>query len=160
MTAVAYRVDGRMLHGQICTAWGRTLHIDEYIIVNETVANNPMQVTLLELAAMGTTVTVCSPKDAAEKMKNSDFSGNHPMFVFKYIQDAAEFVKEGCKIDELGIGGMYDEAGKNKVKYEMNLFVNDEDKECLKFLDSQGIRMTFQIVPEYKAKMVKDLVKY
>jgi len=41
MAIVKYRVDSRMLHGQTAAAWGKVLHVDEYIVINEKTASNP-----------------------------------------------------------------------------------------------------------------------
>ena len=50
--------------------------------------------------------------------------------------------------------------GTGQVKYEASLFVNDEDKEAFRYLDSEGITLSHQIAPEYPKKSVKSLVKY
>jgi len=160
MAVVQYRVDGRMIHGQIRSAWGPYLHVDDFIVVNEKTANTPMQVTLLELAASGDSVMACSPAKAAEVLKSGEFQGDRTMVVFKYIQDAVDVVKLGVKIDEIGISGIYDVPGANKKKYDKNLFLGDEEIAAMRYLDSQGVKMVMQIVPDYTAKNVKDLVKF
>ncbi len=160
MAIVKYRLDSRMLHGQTCAAWGATLHIDEYIVVNEKTANDPMQVTLLQLAAMGKEVAIVSPVDAKQIFDDNDFLGDRTMVIFKDILDAVEIVKLGYHIDELSIGGMFDEAGRERKKYEACLFVSEKDKEAFRYLESQGVKLVLQIVPDYKEKLVKDLVKF
>lgn len=160
MAIIKYRVDSRMLHGQTSAAWGKVLHIDEYIVVNEATANDPMQVTLLELAGAGNEVSVVSPEAAKEIFDTDDFYGNRTMIVFKTIDDAVEIVKLGYHIDELSIGGMFEEKGRNRVQYEKCLFADDHDIECFRYLDSQGVKLVYQVVPEYKEYKVKDLVKF
>lgn len=160
MAIVKYRVDSRMLHGQTAAAWGKVLHIDEYVVVNEAVANDPMQITLLQIAGTGSEVTVCSPKDAFDLFENGDLEGDKTMVVFKTIDDAVELVELGYKIDEVSIGGMFEEKGRNRKQYEKCLFVDEHDIECFRILDSHGVKIVHQVVPEYKESNVKDLVKY
>ena len=82
------------------------------------------------------------------------------MVVLKEIKDVVELVKLGYKFDELVISGMYKKEGTGQVKYEASLFVNDEDKEAFRYLDSEGITLSHQIAQEYPKKSVKSLVKY
>jgi len=160
MAIVKYRVDSRMLHGQTCTAFGRFLHIDEYIVINEKVSTDHMQRTLLELAAMNSSVSICSPAEAKKLIENNELYGTQTMVVFKDIQDAVELVKLGYHFDELCIGGMFAEAGRNRIKHAICLFVDDEDIKAFRYLEDQGIELTHQVVPDYKASSLKDLVKY
>lgn len=160
MAILKYRVDSRMLHGQTAAAWGKVLHVDEYIVVNEAVANDPMQKTLLSLAAMGNKLQVLSPKAAYDVLSNNGLKGKKTFVVFKTIDDAVELVQCGWKIDQLSIGGMFEEAGRNRVQYEKCLCVDEKDIECFKYLESQGVDLVHQVVPEYKESKVKDLVKY
>ncbi len=160
MSVVKYRLDSRMLHGQTCAAWGAILHVDEYLVVNEKTAKDPMQITLLELAAMGNELRVVTPEEAMEILEDEDFYGDRTMVIFKELDDVAEIVRLGYKLDEISIGSMIDIPGKNRKKYESNFFVGPEDIENFKYLDSKGVRSIVQIVPDYKPKAVKDLVKY
>ena len=160
MAIVKYRVDSRMLHGQTAAAWGKVLHVDEYIVINEAVANDPMQVTLLELAGTGCEVAVVSPSDAKQIFDDEDFYGDKTLVVFKTIDDAVELVELGYQIDEISIGGMFAEKGRDRVQYEKCLFVDEHDKECFRILESHGVKLVHQVVPEYKESKLKDLVDY
>ena len=160
MAIVKYRVDSRMLHGQTAAAWGKVLHVDEYIVINEKTANDPMQVTLLSLASTGSKLQVLSPANAYDVLSNGKFKGNKTFVVFKTIDDAVELAKLGWKMDQISIGGMFEEKGRDRKQYEKCLFVDDHDIECFKYLESEGVELVHQVVPEYKESKVKDLVKY
>ena len=160
MSVIKYRIDSRMLHGQTAAAWGKVLHVDEYIVVNEKVANDSMQVTLLSLASAGNKLQVLSPAKAFEVISNEKFKGKKTLVVFKTIDDVVETVKCGLKIDQVSIGGMFEEKGRDRKQYEKCLFCDDHDIECFRYLESEGIDIVHQVVPEYKESKVKDLVKY
>lgn len=149
-----------MLHGQTAAAWGKVLHVDEYIVVNEKVAKDSMQVTLLSLASAGNKLQVVSPEKAFDIISNEKFKGKKTFVVFKTIDDVVETVKAGLKIDQVSIGGMFEEKGRDRVQYEKCLFVDEHDKECFRYLESEGVDLVHQVVPEYKESKVKDLVKY
>lgn len=160
MAITKYHVDGRMLHGQTCTAFGRVYNIDEFVVINEKTSKDPMQITLLQLASMGTPVTICSPAEAKDIFENNELVGSRTMVVFKNIEDASEIVNLGYQIDELSIGGMFAEKGRDRVQKAICLFVDDEDKKHFKMLADKNVKITHQVVPEYKASLLKDLVDF
>lgn len=159
MTVIQYRLDGRMLHGQVSN-FARSLNIDEFVVVNEKTAQDPTQVMLLELAALNADVDVVSPRQALELLNSSELDDYRVMVVFKQIEDAVELVELGYEMDELCISGMYASDRENKVKVEACLFVGEQDREAFRFLEEHGVLLTHQISPEYNKKRVRDLVQY
>ena len=159
MTVIQYRLDGRMLHGQVSN-FARSLNIDEFVVVNEKTAQDPTQVMLLELAALNADVDVVSPRQALELLNSSELDDYRVMVVFKRIEDAVELVELGYEMDELCISGMYASDRENKVKVEACLFVGEQDREAFRFLEEHGVLLTHQISPEYNKKRVRDLVHY
>ena len=159
MAVIRYRLDGRMLHGQVSN-FARSLNIDEFVVVNEKTAQDPTQVMLLELAALNADVDVVSPRQALELLNSSELDDYRVMVVFKQIEDAVELVELGYEMDELCISGMYASDRENKVKVEACLFVGEQDREAFRFLEEHGVLLTHQISPEYNKKRVRDLVQY
>lgn len=159
MAVIQYRLDGRMLHGQVSN-FARSLNIDEFVVVNEKTAQDPTQVMLLELAALNADVDVVSPRQAFELLNSSELDDYRVMVVFKQIEDAVELVELGYEMDELCISGMYASDRENKVKVEACLFVGEQDREAFRFLEEHGVLLTHQISPEYNKKRVRDLVQY
>lgn len=160
MAIKQYRVDYRMLHGQVVTAYGRVFGIDEYIVINEVISKDELQVSLLEMAAMLASVRVVSPKEAYEIISNADFNGKNILIVFREVEDAVELVELGLKIDAIQIGGMFAKKDRNRKQYDVALFADEQDKEAFRTLDAHGVDLTFQVVPDYREKKLKDLVKY
>ena len=71
MAVIQYRLDGRMLHGQVSN-FARALNIEEFVVINEKTANDPTQVMLLELAALNAEVDAVSPQDAYELLTSDE----------------------------------------------------------------------------------------
>ena len=159
MAVIQYRLDGRMLHGQVSN-FARSLNIGEFVVVNEKTAQDPTQVMLLELAALNADVDVVSPRQALELLNSSELDDYRVMVVFKQIEDAVELVELGYEMDELCISGMYASDRENKGKVEACLFVGEQDREAFRFLEEHGVLLTHQISPEYNKKRVRDLVQY
>lgn len=159
MGVLQYRLDGRMLHGQV-RHFASQLNIDYFVVVNEATANDDTQVMLLELAALNAEVEVLSPEEAFDVLDSGELDDYRVMVVFKEIYDAEELVKLGY--DEMGklvISGMFQNKEATKEHCGPSLFVDARDKAALKYLLDKGVELTHQISPEYAEKQVKDLVK-
>lgn len=155
-----YRVDNRMLHGQVITAYGRSYGIDEYIVVNEEISKNDLQISLLEMAAMMAKVRVVSPKELVEIVKTNDLKGTSTLVVFKEIEDAVESAENGLTMEALQIGGMFSREGRDRKKYDVALFADEQDKSAFRKLEDMNIDLSFQVVPDYRAKKLSSLIKY
>lgn len=159
MAVIQYRLDGRMLHGQV-RHFASNLNIDYFVVVNEATANDDTQVMLLELAALNAEVEVLSPEEAYDVLDSGELDDYRVMVVFKEIYDAEEMVKLGYdQMDKVVISGMFQNKEGTKENCGPSLFVDEKDKAALKYLLDKGVTLTHQISPEYAEKQVKDLVK-
>jgi PTS system mannose-specific IIB component len=149
-----------MLHGQVVSAFGRVYGIDDYIIVNEKIANDEFQVSLLEMAALGSVVRVVSPSDLVTIIKDEDFQGQNTMVVFKEIDDAALAVKAGLPLTSLRVGGMFSKKGRERKQYDLALFADQADLDNFRILEDAGVKLVFQLNPDYQEKALSSLVKY
>lgn len=160
MSIIQYRLDSRMLHGQV-SSFARSLNINQFVVVNEKTANDDTQIMLLELAALNSEVEVLSPADAVELLDSDELENSRVMVVFKEIFDVVEVIKLGyTEMKECVISGMYAKDKENKMKAEACLFVDDKDKEAFRFIEDHQVVLTHQISPEYNKKYVHDLVKF
>ena len=156
MAILQYRLDGRMLHGQVST-FATYLRIDHFIVVNEKIANDDTQVMLLELAAIDASVDVVSPEDAFDLIEEEDDSDDRTMVVFKEISDLKEMVEKGFTCDEVDISGVYARGDREKVA--ACFFLDAQDREDLKYIMDKGIKLYHQIQNDLKKQDVADLVK-
>lgn len=160
MSVIQYRLDGRMLHGQVSN-FARALNIDYFVVVNEMTAKDETAIMLLELAALNAEVEVLSPQDAFDLLNSDELEDERVMVVFKEIEDAEKLVRSGYdQMDELVISGMYQDKDNSKTKYEASLFVDDQDRKAFRYLEDHQVTLTHQISPEYQKKLVKDLVEF
>ena len=66
MSVVFYRIDDRLVHGQIMTAWAKVLDIDRIIVVDDLTAQNSFLAQVMRLSVPdGFEVQVCSGSDGA-----------------------------------------------------------------------------------------------
>ena len=64
------RVDDRLIHGQVMTAWMKLLPAKEIIVIDNKVAKDEFMITVLEMAApTGVKVKVFTEEKAAEVLQ-------------------------------------------------------------------------------------------
>ena len=77
-----YRVDDRLIHGQVVVGWGRFLKINSILVCSERVADDELARTMMEMGAPADVkVEVLRPKEAAAPSPNappSCFSKRRP----------------------------------------------------------------------------------
>lgn len=150
MSVLQYRLDGRMLHGQVST-FATYLNIDHFIVINEAVSQDDTQVMLLELAAINATVDVVGPEEAIELIEEDD-EEDRTMVVFKEITDLKEIIELGFIPKEVNISGVY--SRDDRVKVDACFFLNNKDREDLKFIMDSGVQLWYQIQNDLKKENV------
>lgn len=161
MSIMMYRVDGRMLHGQVIATFAKALSLDSYVVVNEEIATSPKKIEVLKLAVPHEAkLAVYSSAQFALAMKNGELTGQHLCIVFRYLQDAIDSVNLGVSIDKLMIGGMFQRIGKEAENLGIALMVSSEDKNGFRELAAKNIELTYQVSYFNKEIPLKEVVNY
>ncbi len=161
MAVEMFRIDERMLHGQVMTTFSKVLNIDEYIVVNTEVSKDEQQRALLELALPpGADFDVVSPETFAKIDKENDYWGEHTFVVFRYLEDCLAAIKAGAVVKKLTVGGMYSRGREGEVKEEIALFVADSDRALFRELESLGVELEYRVSFYNNPVPLKNVVKY
>ena len=151
-----YRVDGRLLHGQVVVSCTRTYHPTEIVVANDDAATDEFQRTLLEFAAPPEIkLYILTVEETARYILEEKL--DKAIVVVKTPEDAMKLVEQGVKINEINIGGMYYEP--NKKQYAKALFVDDKDVEILKNLKEKGVYSYYQMATQDPKEDIWKLIK-
>ena len=163
MAVLLYKLDERMLHGQVVSTFGRVLKPDEFIVVNEATSKDEEQKTLLELALpAGAEFDIVSPKTYAKIDKDNDYWGNKTFVVFRRIEDVVESIENGATIPWLNCAGFYQDpkASEEQTNYGINLWVTASDKKALRWLEDHGVELKYQVSHTTTPCALSAKVKY
>lgn len=153
---VLTRIDDRLIHGQVITAWSKITAATRIVVVDDGVAKDPFMAKVLKIAAPSTVkVEVYSIKEAAEVLKGED-TGEKVIVLVKYPVTVLELVKLEVGIKELNVGGMG--ASKGRKSFYKNISVSQEEKDIFKELIDKGLDISIQIVPDAKKIDVAKLI--
>lgn len=144
---VLARIDSRLLHGQVATAWSKSVNPTRIIVVSDNVAKDNMRSTLIKEAAPAGIKAHVIPVDQMIKIAKDDkhFGGERALLLFETPQDAKRAIDGGVPIKSLNVGSMAHSAGKaqpNKV-----LAFDQNDIDTFRALEKEGVEMDVRKVP-------------
>ncbi len=146
MELALVRVDNRLIHGQVSTAWVQQLRIDKIIVVNDKAATNPTEKAVLKMAKPRTikSLEILTVKQAAEMIK-TDKSKDRVMVIGQNPRDIKGLMDNGVEINEVNLGNMH--GGPGKTILDDCIAADDEELEILKEWNAKGIKMFSQMTP-------------
>jgi len=152
------RVDQRLLHGQVAVNWVSNVGATSILIANDEIMDNEMGKMALKMAKPnGINLAIRSVEQGAALL-NDERSKNISIFVIvKTIDDAVRITAMTKEIKKVNIGGMKKKEGSKLIAAAV--YVNDEDIENLKKLQTQVDEVEFRMVPSDSAKKLDDVIK-
>lgn len=152
-----WRIDDRLIHGQVATRWTKETGVKRIIVVNDNVVKDKTRATMLKQAVPpGVTAHVVSVDKMMRVYNNPEYAGDKVMLLFTNPSDALELVRRGVPIKSINIGGMAYKEG--RVMLDMSVSVDEKDIEAFKELDSRGIEMEVRKVASDKKVPVLQLI--
>ena len=152
---VLTRVDNRLVHGQVVTAWLQHAGANLIIVPNDDIAENKTRQSLMNLAVpTGTQIRYFSIQKTCDVIYKAAPRQLIALIV-ETPQDVLRLVKGGVPIKKLNIGNMHMAAGKKQITKA--ICVNEDDINTLKELKKLGVTIEAQRVP---TESIEDIFKY
>lgn len=146
MDVVLIRIDNRLIHGQVSTAWVQQHRIDHLIVANDAAARNPMEKSVLKMAKPRTvkSLDVLTVAEAAKLIKN-DKSRDRTMVVTRVPQDVKGLIENGIEVKEIYVGNMHGAPG--KVQLDQCVAADEQELATLRGFSAAGISLISQMTP-------------
>jgi len=149
------RLDSRLLHGQVATAWTKEVAPDRIIVVSDAVAKDTLRKSLIEQAAPpGVKANVVPIDKMAEVVKDPRFGDTKAFLLFEKPDDVVEAMEKGVEIKSLNVGSMAHSTGKTMVNNVLSMDQHDVDD--FKWMQQHGVTFDVRKVPaDSKADLFK-----
>lgn len=158
MPILLFRVDDRLVHGQVVIGWGRPLSVERVILVDDAVAESPWEQDLYRMAAPdGLTVTFATldhaslmlPEWAADPSRTIVLTGDLQAMVALHQAHPSH-------VEAINLGGIHHQPGRTeKLRY---LYLGAEEQAALEALHLTGATVTAQDLPTSPAVPLEDLL--
>lgn len=144
---VLTRIDDRLIHGQVMTAWVKTTKATRIIIVDNAVAQDDFLKKILTMAAPpGISVEVYGIEDGASALKEDSPEDEKIVVLTKVPNTVEALVDNGVDIKDIVVGGIGAAPGRKKL-YK-NISISEEEKQCFLNLIEKNVEVNIQIVPD------------
>lgn len=155
---VLARVDSRLLHGQVATAWTKSVNPSRIIVVSDAVAKDDLRKKLIEQAAPpGVKANVIPVDKMIEVSKDPRFGNTKALLLFENPQDVLRAVEGGVDITEVNVGSMAHSVG--KVVVSKVLSMGTDDVKTFEDLKERGIKFDVRKVPNDSRDNMDEILR-
>jgi D-glucosaminate PTS system EIIB component len=145
VSLVLYRVDDRLIHGQVVVGWGQPLDIGFIVLVDDQVADSEWE---QELYRMGTPpemdVYFHSVDDAARILPKYEADERPGILLTGDLESMLRLVKQ-AGVREVNVGGIHHRGDRRqRLRY---VFLSAQEEKLLREIENQGATVTAQDVP-------------
>ncbi len=141
-----FRVDERLIHGQVATVWVNSLGCNRIIVANNEALQSEMQISALKLACpTAVKLSILSVEKAAININDGKYDGDTVFLITKNIKDCKKLLDLGLKIGSVNVGNQAHKEGQTKIKNSVSL--SAEDIAVCRDIIASGVKVTAQMLP-------------
>ncbi|WP_055070325.1 mannose/fructose/sorbose PTS transporter subunit IIA [Clostridium massiliamazoniense] len=156
---VLTRIDSRLLHGQVATAWTKAMKPTRIIIVSDDVAKDELRKKLIQQAAPPGVKAHTVPVSQMIKLAKDDkhFGGQRALLLFENPEDLLRAVEGGVPIKTVNVGSMAHSPG--KVQPNKVLAFSQRDVDAFNKLKDIGLNFDVRKVPNDSKGNMNEILK-
>jgi PTS system mannose-specific IIB component/fructoselysine and glucoselysine-specific PTS system IIB component len=158
-----YRIDDRLIHGQVVVGWGRPLDIGFIVLVDDEVAASDWE---QELYRMGVPpemdVHFVSVDDAARHFQEYKADPRPGILLtgdiatMRRLVDAVVGNQGNGAVRQVNLGGLHHRPGRQqRMRY---VFLTTDEERALRDLAARGVAVTAQDVPATRPVPLDDVL--
>jgi PTS system mannose-specific IIB component/fructoselysine and glucoselysine-specific PTS system IIB component len=153
-----YRIDDRLIHGQVVVGWGQPLNLGFIALVDDEVAGSEWE---QELYRMGVPpemdVYFATPDDASRMLEEWRRDPRPGILLTGDIDTMRRLIELSPSIKTVNLGGIHHRAGRTlKLRY---VYLSPQEEEALRALERSGVAVTAQDVPSARAVPLEDVLR-
>ncbi|MDO4378636.1 MAG: PTS sugar transporter subunit IIB [Erysipelotrichia bacterium] len=150
-----FRIDDRLLHGQVAFAWTKTLGIDTIYVVNDKLAVDEITKMTLNIAKpRGTKLSVLDVASGIEEIKKHVKDRTNVMIIVNNVFDAKEITDGVNEIKTINFGGIHEIPGSQNKRFSHSVCLTYDDIDACKKMAEKGIELEIRAVPEDKKNLL------
>jgi mannose/fructose/N-acetylgalactosamine-specific phosphotransferase system component IIB len=147
MSVVLFRIDDRLIHGQVLIGWGRPLGIDLIILVDDQVAASDWEQELYRMAVPPEIeVRFVTVAQAASQMADWQSNGKRGLVLTGDLETMAALRAASPEVvQRINLGGIHHRPGRReRLPF---VYLTDQELRTLQALETGGAVITAQDLP-------------
>ena len=158
MALELYRIDDRLIHGQVVVGWGQPLDLGFIVLVDDEVASSDWEQELYRMGVPPDMDVYFDGVEAAatnlERYRDDDRRG---LLLTGDIDTMTRLVDSTDAIHRVNVGGIHHRPGRTqRLRY---VFLSPAEEDQLRALASRNIEVTAQDVPAARPVPLDELLE-
>lgn len=157
MSIVLFRIDDRLIHGQVLIGWGRPLGIDLIILVDDQVATSAWEQELYRMAVSPEIeVRFVTVAEATAQMTDLQSNGKRGLVLTGDLDTMAALRAASPEVvQRINLGGIHHRPGRReRLPF---VYLTDQELRTLQALETGGAVITAQDLPTTPAVGLRSL---
>jgi len=152
-----YRIDDRLIHGQVVVGWGQPLELRFIVLVDDEVAASDWEQELYRMGVPPEMDVFFESVESAVRRHAQFAADTRPgLLLTGDIETMRRLVQGVGSIRQVNIGGIHHRAGRvQRLRY---VFLAPEEERALRALSESGVSVSAQDVPAARAVPLDELL--
>jgi PTS system mannose-specific IIB component/fructoselysine and glucoselysine-specific PTS system IIB component len=153
-----YRVDDRLIHGQVIVGWGQPLNLSFLVLVDDDVAASEWEQELYRMGAPeDIEVFFHTVDDAVRHLAEYRADTRQGMLLTGSIETMVRLAAGDPAITSVSLGGVHHQPG--RTQYLRYLFLSGDEVSQLQGLVDRGVVVVAQDVPVARPLPLKEVLE-
>jgi PTS system mannose-specific IIB component/fructoselysine and glucoselysine-specific PTS system IIB component len=157
VTIELYRIDDRLIHGQVVVGWGQPLNVGFIVLVDDEVAASDWEQELYRMGVPpGVDLYFATVKEAAEGMDAWRSDQRPGILLTGDVETMRRLTAAAPGIPAVNVGGIHHRSGRaERLRY---VFLTPDEERGLRALQEGGVVVTAQDVPSARPMSLRELL--
>jgi D-glucosaminate PTS system EIIB component len=150
MTVALYRIDDRLIHGQVVVGWGQPLDVSFIVLVDDEVSSSDWEQDLYRMGVPPQIEVIFASVDqAATQLANWEADSRVGIVLVGDVDTALALATRLPAVKRFNVGGVHHRAGRTeRLRF---VYLTDDEAAKLRQLAARGVEVTAQDVPTARA---------
>ena len=150
MTLALYRIDDRLIHGQVVVGWGQPLNASFIVLVDDEVSSSDWEQDLYRMGVPPSIEVIFASVDqAAGQLSKWEGDERVGILLVGDIDTAVALTQRAPQVRRLNVGGVHHRTGRReRLRF---VYLTDDEAAKLRQLAAGGVDVTAQDVPTARA---------
>src|SRR2546426_2474645 len=121
MSIVLYRIDDRLIHGQVVVGWGQPLHVGFIVVVDDAVRASEWEQDLYRMGVPPhIDVVFASTAEAAQRLPEWETDPRPGIVLAGTIDALAALSSNSHRVKRINVGGIHHQPGRDRKSTRLN----------------------------------------
>lgn len=157
MSVRLFRIDDRLIHGQVVVGWGQPLGVAFIVLVDDEVRRSEWEQDLYRMGVPPEIeVIFASTEEAARRLADWQADPRTGILLTGDIGTMAALCAATHDITQVNLGGMHHRPGRvERLRY---VYLTPDEADRLRRLSSNGVRVSAQDVPTARSVSLEEFL--